>query len=528
MRLTRLGWRKVCVAYLALASAMAVPGLAIAQPATDNVLKVGGPSEINSLDPHTVQDIARFTVKTNTYDSLYRFFGNPPRMEPWLGTTWSVSPDGLVYTIDLVQGAKFHDGTEFTADDVVYSMERILALKQGVARFFMPLLGPGDTTAVGKHQVQFKLKGPAAPFIGLLSELWIVNKKLVEAHAKNGDWAVEWLSRNTAGSGPFHITEHNPAVGWYAERFKDHFKGWPEGSVDGIRFRTIREINSQTLALTRGDIDLFVATMQQDQVARLEKVPTLKVVQEPHMRMFLINMLNLKPPFDNLHVRRAIAHTFDYDGFIQGVLGGKAKRNPAPMPVTMWGYPKDAPVIAYDIEKAKAELAKSGVKIDRPLSIHAMTGYAQPEQAAQFLQAGLRKIGIQANIVSETWPTLAEKCRKAETAPEIMPIWASASYADPHAFIGEMYDSTRWGSYATCSFYKNPKVDEMLVKAYVSPDRVEREKLYADAAKIVMEESPSIFIYNEDFLNAYNKRMIDYEFTPIGQGHFLKSVRLKQ
>lgn len=527
MRLYRTGRKAFTRTVFSLALAALVAGPAMAQDG-EKVLKVGGGSEINSLDPHTVQDIARFTVKTNTYDPLFRYIGNPPQMEPWLATGHKVTPDGLVYTIDLVQGAKFHDGTEVTADDVVYSMDRMLELKQGPARFFSALMGPGDSKAIGKYQVQFTLKTPAAPFVGLLSELWIANKALVQANEKNGDRGTEWLSRNTAGSGPYHVTEYNPAVGWYAERFKDHFKGWSGiGYPDGIRFRTIREINSQSLALTRGDLDIFLATMQQDQVARLAKVPTLVTLQEPHMRLFIINMNNLKPPFDDIHIRRAIAYSFDYEGFIQGVMGGKAKRNPAPLPETMWGYPKGVTGISYDLEKAKAELAKAKVKIDRPLSIHAMTGFAQPEQAAQFLQAGLRKIGIQANIVAETWPTLSEKCRKADTAPEIMPIWASASYADPHGFVGEMYDSTRWGSYATCSFYKNAGVDEMLKKAYVSTDQAEREKLYAEAAKIVTDEAPSLFIYNEEYINVRNKRVLDYQFTPIGQGHFLKSVRLQ-
>lgn len=491
---------------------------------TDNILHIGNGSEINSLDPHTVQDAARLTVKINTYDPLYRWIGNPPVMTPCLATGYTVSPDGLVYTVTLFKGAKFHDESEVTADDVVYSMDRLLSLKQGSARFFQPLLSPGDTKAIDKYTVQFTLKHPAAPFAGLLSELYVVNKTLAKAHEVNGDWSAAWLSQNEAGSGPYHVTEYDPAVGWYAERFKDHFQGWPDHAVDGLRFRTIRETNSQTMALQRGDVDYFMGTLSSDQFDRLSKSPNLVAVQEPHERLFLVNFNNLKPPFNDIHVRRAISYAFDYDGLIHGIEQDKIVRDPAPEPPGLPGYPAEAKGFTYDIDKARAELAQAEVKIDRPLTISVMTGFPMPEQAAQLLQAGLRKLGITANIVSETWPTLAAKCADPNTAPEIMPIWASANYADPNTWAGEMYDSARWGSYATCSYYKNPQVDSLLHQAFSLQDMAQRGKLYEQANLIIMQDAPSIFISNETWINVHSKRMKGFQFSPIGYGQYLKSV----
>ena len=108
-----------------------------------------------------------------------------------------------------------------------------------------------------------------------------------------------------------------------------------------------------------------------------------------------------------------------------------------------------------------------------------------------------------------------------------MPIWASANYADPHSFIGEMYDSTRGGSYATCSYFKDAAVDDLLAKAYVSQDKGERAKLYAEAAEKVVEGSPTLFIYNEKWMGARAKRVKNYAFSPIGAGNFLMSVSLE-
>jgi peptide/nickel transport system substrate-binding protein len=320
------------------------------------------------------------------------------------------------------------------------------------------------------------------------------------------------------------VTEYDPAVGWYAERFRDHFQGWPEHSVDGLRFRTIRETNSQTMGLIRGDVDYFLGTLSSDQFDRLSKSPNLVAVKEPHQRLFLINFNNQKPPFNDVHVRRAISYAFDYDGLIHGIEQDKIVRDPVPEPPGLPGYPAEAKGFTYDIEKAKAELAQAEVKIDRPLTISVMTGFPMPEQSAQLLQAGLRKLGITANIVAETWPTLADKCRDPATAPEIMPIWASANYADPNTWAGEMYDSARWGSYATCSYYKNTEVDDLLHQAFGIQDMKQRAKLYEAANLLIMQDAPSIFISNETWINVHNKRMQGFQFSPIGYGQYLKSV----
>ena len=94
-------------------------------------------------------------------------------------------------------------------------------------------------------------------------------------------------------------------------------------------------------------------------------------------------------------MRRAINYAFDYDGFNKNILGGLVERNPTPLPNTIWGNPKDVQGYAFDLEKAKAELGKAAAKVDRPLEIHFLTGFAQSEQAAQLFQNGLQKIGIQ-------------------------------------------------------------------------------------------------------------------------------------
>src|SRR2546423_11384411 len=151
---------------------------------------------------------------------------NPPKLEPWLAEGYTISSDGLVYTFKLRRGVKFHDGSELTSSDVLYSVERVLGLKQGPAALFTALVAPGTTKAPDAYTVEFHLTKPSATFLARIHEISIVNSKLVKSKEVDGDWGNKWLSTNDAGSGSFVLERFDPAVGFSATRFKDHFKGW--------------------------------------------------------------------------------------------------------------------------------------------------------------------------------------------------------------------------------------------------------------------------------------------------------------
>src|SRR2546426_8915400 len=107
-------------------------------------------SPYDTMDPHAAFDVGRVAVRLNLYDGMYRWLDNPPVLTPWLAESHAVSADGLTYTFKLKRGAKFHDGAEITAEDIRYSMERILALKKGAASLLWTMVAPGATKAVCK------------------------------------------------------------------------------------------------------------------------------------------------------------------------------------------------------------------------------------------------------------------------------------------------------------------------------------------------------------------------------------------
>jgi peptide/nickel transport system substrate-binding protein len=486
----------------------------------------GNPSEYDTLDPHTVADLSRVAVRLNFYDGLYRWADNPPKLMPWLAASHTVSDDGLTYRFRLRPNSRFHDGAPVTADDVVYSVERLLALKKGSAGLFSPILVPGSTRAIDPLTVEFKLNKSAAIFLSIIPEIAVVNSRLLRANATSDDWAANWLAQNEAGSGSYQLDTYNPAVALIAKRFPGHFLGWTGNHLDRLEFRVVRETTSLLLGLQRGDLDDIDLAPSSDQLSDLRKSPTVAIDEQPSLRLFILHLNNQRAPFTDVHIRRAISYAFDYDSFINDILAGTAERNPAPMPKPMWGYPTGLQGYTYDLDKARHELSLAAVKIDRPLEIHTLVGADQSDQAATLLQAGLQELGIATRIIPETWPTLSGKARQVETTPDIWANWISTIYPDPNNWVGEMYNSRNWGSWKTGSWYKNPKVDALLDEAYVSTDQAKREQNYQEACRQVVEDAASVFIYNSKWFGLFSKRLQGYRFTPVGNGEDFRWISL--
>jgi peptide/nickel transport system substrate-binding protein len=479
------------------------------------------------MDPNVLFGIAWVAVQLNLYDGLMRWEDNPPKQQLWLAESHSISADGLVYTFKLRHGVKFHDGTELTSSDVVFSVERVLALKQGPAALFSALIKAGSTTAPDPYTVEFHLEKPSATFLSRIHEISVVNAKLVKSHEDQGDWGSKWLSTNDAGSGSFMLERFDPAVGFSAVRFKDHFMGWRPKYLDSIQFRTVREQTTRVLGLIKGDFQGTDGYLPQEQLDQLRQSGKVQLIEQPSMRVAVIEINNQRPPFDDLHVRKAISYAFDYNSLIENVLRGTVVRNAGPIPENMWGYPKQESGYTFDLTRAKAELEQASRKIDRPIIINSMVGYNQTDTMAQLLQNGLRKIGIEAKIAPETFATLAGKCKDPATAPDMWIHWVSTYYPDPHNWVGEMYNSTTQGSWISCSWYKNAEVDALLGSAVATTGQEERAKMYEKATSLVMRDAASVWIYNTKWNGPFSKNVHGVRYSPIGDGQEMRWIYIE-
>lgn len=516
------------LARIAAVAAIVAGGLAATTDTAEakNKFVFANSSAYDNLDPHAVFDVGRVASRLNLYDGLLRWEDNPPKLEPWLAESYEISDDGLTYTFKLRQGATFHDGSPIEASDVVYSMERILALKKGAFSLFNGAVEPGTTVATDSHTVEFHLVNPSAIFLATVPEIHVVNEELVRANEADGDWGAAWLSSNDAGSGSFALKRYDPAIGFSAERFADHFMGWGDKYLDEVEFRTVVEINSRVLGLMNGDFQGTDGYLPQDQVKRLAADDNIYVDEQESMRIFYSIIQNARSPMNDIHFRKAVSYAFDYNGFIDNILSGSVARNPVPLPNNIWGAPAGVEGYTYDLEKAKEHLAMMKEPL-REITLGALAGYGQTEQAAALLQNGLNKIGVQTKIVAEPWPVASGKMRDEQQMYDLLFLWRSTYYADPNNWVGEMYACDQIGS-RNNSWYCNPEVDALLMEARTSTDMDKRRANYEKAATMVMEDAAGLFVYNTKWYGPFNNKVKGVRFCPIGNGQEMRWVYFEE
>ncbi len=479
-------------------------------------------SPYDNLDPHAVYDVGRAASRLNLYDGLYNWVDNPPKLIPWIAESHAISADGLTYTFKLRRGGKFHDGADITAADVIYSIERMLATTKGASGLFIGLIEPGSTKAPDPYTVVFTLKEPSAVFLSTTPEIKVVNSKLVQKNEKAGDWGQEWLARNDAGSGSFMLRRYDPAIGFVAARFKDHFLGWEAGKkwFDEIEFRSVIDTNTRVLGMIKGDYLGTDGYLPYDQLERLRKADHIQILEAESMRVFYFALNTKRPPLDNVRFRRALSYAFDYDGFINDILKGSVVRNPSPNPNNLWATPADLKGYSYDLEKAKAEIAASGAAV-RPLTINPLAGFPETEQAAVLLANSLRKIGIEAKVESSPWSVVSDRMRSADTMHDMVPLWKSTYYADPNNWVGELFTTRHLGG-RNSTQYSNPELDKLTDAALRTTDQAERTKLYDQAIRLITDQAVGIFVYNTKWFGPYAKKVGGIRFSPIGSAQEMR------
>lgn len=489
------------------------PALAVEKK---SVLIFASNQDMPNIDP-AVTPMSVFTASAliALYDPLLMYRGD--KLQPHLAQSVTPSADATEWTIKLAPGAKFQDGSPVNGDAVKYTFERVLRIKKGPAWMWLPIMDDKSVTVVDDQTVRVKLTKPFSLFDRTLPNLLIVNPKVVKANDK-GDDGQAWLVNNSAGSGPFKINPENWRHGAQYELLADpsYWKGWSKtGRLDGYVWKVIRESSAQKLALIKGEVH-GAQNISPDDIAELAKTARLRVEQytgiSPH-RVVLHGGHESKYLGD-INVRKALAYAYDYSA-VPKIYAGNAEVSKGPVPPPVPGFASGLPLYTYDLDKAKAHLAKSpwpngGFTLDYIYP----AGFDVAKNLGAILLAGAAKLNIKINITPMVWANVLTMRTKSETMPQMISLWLAPLYGDADAQLYSQWHSDSWGR-GNYSFYKNPKVDDLIDRARSANDPKVRAELQAQAQRLIVEDGVDVFTAIEKATYVWRSNVKGYVHTPL-------------
>jgi peptide/nickel transport system substrate-binding protein len=463
------------------------------------------------IDPDTMDPAGQTTTTvSNLVDYVLEtliFSDQEGKLKPMLATEWQVSPDGLSVVAKLRQGVTFHDGTPFNAEAVKFSLDRVLNpdVRSPSARSFIAALK--ETVVVDPYTVRMNLKEVSATFVAALSS--------------TGEAIISPASVDKRGN-TFKVYEFPVGTGPYA--YEGRVKGervtlnkyaqyWGEKpTYDKVIVQIVPEAATRESLVLAGQVDMIIHPPISDLPA-LSKNPAVKVLLAPSNRTIFISINNKRIP--DKRVRQAMNYAVDKGTIIEKVLYGAAEVLDAPMAPSLFGYCRIG-AYPYNPDKAKALLQEAGAA-KLSLNFIAPTGrYVQDFPAAQAISGYLAQVGITATVSTMDWPSyVATITKKPEENTNDLHFlgWAPAILdAERQMVIFETSYHAPKG--LGTAFYSNPTVDEMLKKARVEVDTAKRASLYCDASKLVWDEAPWLFLWNQRFPIVYSAKVENVSYLP--------------
>ncbi len=470
------------------------------------------------LDPARETDGESFYASHQIFDTLVEFKQGTTEVIPALATKWSVSSDGLTYTFQLRRGVKFHDGTDFNADAVVFSYMRQLDENNEYYQYgpwkywgYMDMSAIVDTiSAVDDYTVKFTLKKIEAPFI---SNLAMDFAAIVSPAAYRAD--PEGFATNPVGTGPFKFVSWTKDSDIVLEKNEDY---WQPVFLDRVILKVIPDATARWLALQKGEVDLidFPAS---DDLPAMEQDPKVNLIQQAGLNVGYLALNTQKKPYDDKRVRQAMNYAINRDEIIKGVYGEAGQPAKNPIPPTMWSYNDTIKPYEYDVAKAKALLAEAGYPDGFKTEIWAMP-VARPynpdaRKIAEIMQAQLAKINVEVEIISYEWGTYLDKTDTGEHQAAMLG-WTGDN-GDPDNFLFVLLSIPAAEVPAgNIAFWKNEEFNDLIVEAKETADQKTRTRLYMEAQEIFHEEAPWVTIAHSVVTVPANVAVKDFVIYPTG------------
>ncbi len=499
--------------FIAGAAMLLIAGLVSAK-----TIRVGNQGDALSMDPHSLNETLQLSVTGNVYEPLVGR-NKDLSLTPALATKWtSTSP--TVWRFDLRKNVQFHDGSPFTADDVIFSFARGSGDGSDVKSFTNDIK---EVRKVDDHTVEIETKAPFPILPDVISLMYIMSKKWCETNQATKPVDRRKGIENAAsfkanGTGPFRVRERQPSVKTVFT-LSTNYWGKVDGNVTEVIYTPISNDATRVAALLSGEIDVMEPVPVQD-VARVNASANARAMTGAELRTIFLGMdqsrdellyssVKGKNPFKDKRVRQAFYQAIDIDGIKRNVMRGASNPTALMIGPGINGFDVNQNKrLPYDVEAAKKLMADAGYAAGFELSMNCPNDrYVNDAEICQAVAANLSRIGVKINLQAETKGTYFPKLLKRDTSFYLLG-WTPNTYDAHNAFNGLMrcVDGKGAGQFNYGS-YCNAKVDDLIAKMQSETDKAKRQAFIAEANKTHQDDIGHLPLHQQALAWGVNKKV---------------------
>lgn len=467
-------------------------------------------ADVTSLDPHQGKETPAVEVTCQIFDTLLTLNPETNELEGQVAESWE-QKDETTYVFHIRKGIKFHDGSDLTAEDVKFSLDR--ACNSAAVSYIVNFI---DSVNVDdEYTVTLKTKEPYAPALRNLAIPFaaIVPKAAVEADEKA-------FILNPIGSGPYTFVEWKQGDHVTLKAFDNYYAGKP--ATDNLIMKVIPETSQRSIALETGEIDLAY-DMAVNDLPKVRDNDNLTVYEVPSLSCWYMSMNLNKEPFDNPKVREALTLAIDRQALIDTINAGSGQPADAIIAPAVFGYYSTG-VPEYNPEKAKELLAEAGYPDGFSMTLWVNDNQSRIEMC-QAVQAMLLEIGVQCEIEVLEFGSFISKTTNGEHDMAYFGWTTSSGDADYTYYSLE--HSSQQGAAGNRSFINDKDVDTLIEKARSSTDEEERLELYKELAIKLDEIHNNIPVFYSSINVGANKNVEGFVIDLNGY-HNLDQVKVKK
>jgi peptide/nickel transport system substrate-binding protein len=492
------------------------------KPAVPKIVTYATISEMVTLDPST-EFSNSIMVLSNLYEPLIWYQPwSTPAFQPGLATSWESSSDSQTWTFHLRQGVKFHDGTDFNATAVKYSIERTINLGGGAAYIWGTVK---QINIMDTYTVQIILSSPT-PLDAVASAsyaAWIMSPQ-IDSLAKAAGFtnASQWFNAgHDDGTGPYTVTKWEPQTEVDLRKVPSYWGGWTSDQFDTAVFKIVRDETVQEQMIKSGEIQIAQQVPFAD-IPSLQSDTNVKVYKNPQYQNLFGLLNNQKFPFNNTLIRQAVSYAIPYQQIVTA-LHGFVTQATGPIPNGMPGHFNDLPQYTYDLNKAKQLMAQAGYPNGGfKVLLTYLTGDSREQSTSELIKSALRDLGIEVDIRAMTWnEQWALACNASNDpqcpskAQDIFIFYWWPTILSPYDFLLSVFHSESTTLF-NLGYYYHSDFDQLIDQAYAKEgsDKQAAYQMYRQAELQLINDAAAVYLWDLTDVHILRSNITGFQYNP--------------